>query len=171
VDNRLIQITWREQVAIVYDLEAGAEEDTFEPLGALQYSGEGWGLCYDGELLYMSDGSTRITPRDPETFAAGASYPVTLYGAFVDEINELECVGDDIYANVWQSDTILRFDKETGVVNAIIDGRGLFTEEEYAALPGGAVLNGIAYNPESDTFYITGKLWPSLFEVEFVPAE
>lgn len=171
VDNRLYQITWQEQVALVYDLEAGAADATFEPLGTFGYFGEGWGLCYDGNALYMSDGSSRITTRDPETFEPTAQYNVTIYGVFVDEINELECVGDDIYANIWNTDTIIRFDRETGVVNAVIDGRGLLSPEERAAYPGGAVLNGIAYNPETATFYITGKLWASLFEVTFIPAE
>jgi glutamine cyclotransferase len=170
VDDQLYQITWREQIAVVYDLETGADADTFEPLGTFGYTGEGWGLCYDGESLYMSDGSGSITVRDPETFQPIAQYPVTLYGVFVDEINELECVDDEVYANIWNSDTIIRFDKQTGVVNAVIDGSNLLPPEVRTTYSGGAVLNGIAYNPESDTFYVTGKLWESLFEVNFVPA-
>ena len=170
VGNRLYQITWRENVAIIYDLETGADDGTFEPLGTFGYSGEGWGLCYDGEALYMSDGSNRINVHDPETFQIIAQYTVTLYGVFVDEINELECVGDDVYANIWNADTIIRFDKTTGIVNAVIDGSGLLSPEVRAGYPGGAVLNGIAYNPVSDTFYVTGKLWESLFEVRFLPA-
>lgn len=170
VDDRLIQLTWREGAAFVYELDAGAENDTFEPLGTFAYNQEGWGLCYDGEVLYHSDGTTSITVRDPETFAPARTFPVTLYGAFVDEINELECVGDDIYANVWNSDTILRFDKN-GVVNAVIDGSGLMSAEERAQMGGGAVLNGIAYDPENDVFLITGKLWDTLYEVRFVPTE
>ncbi len=169
VDDRLYQITWREQIAVVYDLETGADEDTFEPFGTFGYSGEGWGLCYDGESLYMSDGSGTINVRNPETFQPTAQYMVTLYGVFVDEINELECVGDDVYANIWNSDTIIRFDKTTGIVNAVIDGGNLLSPEVLASYPGGAVLNGIAYNPESETFYVTGKLWESVFEVNFVP--
>lgn len=171
VDDRLYQITWREQVAVVYDLEIGLEDDTFEPEGVFQYNGEGWGLCYDGELLYMSDGSSRITVRDPDTFQPVGVITVTLYGVFVDELNELECVGDDIYANVWNSNTILRLDKSTGEVNGVIDAAGLLTEEELSEMESGAVLNGIAYNAEEDVFYITGKLWSKLFEVQFVPVE
>jgi glutamine cyclotransferase len=169
MDGRLIQLTWRAQAAFVYDLAAGAESDTFEPLGVFRYSGEGWGLCNDDELLYRSDGSNLITTHDPESFQPLGSYRVTLYGVFIQQMNELECVGDDIYANIWQSDTIVRFDKETGVVNALIDGSGLLDEAQRAELEGGAVLNGIAYNPDADTFYLTGKLWPSLFEVRLVP--
>ena len=169
VEDRLYQITWREQTAIVYELATGAEANTFEPLGTYQYGGEGWGLCYDGDSLYMSDGSNTISRRDPETFQVMATYRVTLHGAFIDQINELACVGDDIYANLWQSDTIIRFDKSDGTVNAVIDARGLISPDERAAFGSGAVLNGIAYNPESETFYITGKLWDRLFEVTFEP--
>lgn len=169
VDERLIQLTWREGTAFVYELETGAAEDTFEPLGVFRYNEEGWGLCYDGDLLYHSDGTTEITVRDPETFTVERSFPVTLYGVFVDEINELECVGEDIYANVWNSDTILRFDKN-GTVNAVIDASGLMSADERAGMGGGAVLNGIAYDAENDVFLITGKLWDTLYEVQFVPA-
>jgi len=171
VDDRLIQLTWRERAAIVYDLEAGADENTFEPMATFQYQNEGWGLCYDGESLYHSDGTNTITVRDPETFAATESFRVTLYGAFVDQLNELECVGDSLYSNVWQSNTILEIDKETGEVIAAVDASDLLSLEERLSLGGGAVLNGIAYDAENDVFFITGKLWPTLFEVQFVPAE
>ena len=168
--NRLFQISWREQVALVYEIETGIAEDTFEPLGAFQYTGEGWGLWDDESLLYMSDGSHVITVRDPETFAPVRTMNVTLYGAYVDEINELECVDGNIWANVWQTDSILRIDAQTGIVTGVVDGRALLSPEERAALESGAVLNGIAYNPETETFLVTGKRWPALFEVEFVPA-
>jgi glutaminyl-peptide cyclotransferase len=118
----------------------------------------------------MSDGSHVITVRDPETFAPVRTMNVTLYGAYVDEINELECVDGNIWANVWQTDSILRIDAQTGIVTGVVDGRALLSPEERAALESGAVLNGIAYNPETETFLVTGKRWPALFEVEFVPA-
>lgn len=165
VDDRLLQITWREETALVYDLE------TFEQIDEFSYSGEGWGLCYDGELLYMSDGSPVIDIRDPETFEALDNYVVTFDEQPVPMINELECVGESIYANVWQTDFIIRFDKTTGIIDGIIDATTLLTEEERAELQGGAVLNGIAYNPDTDTFLITGKLWDRIFEVRFVPFE
>jgi len=169
-DNNLFQITWRAQTAIVYDVATGEADDTFEPLGVFNYNGEGWGLCAADDQLYMSNGSYNITVRNPVNFQPSQQYPVTLYGTFVDEINELECVGDHIYANIWQSDTIIRFDRETGVVDAVIDARDLLPPEVRAGYESAAVLNGIAYNPQTETFFITGKLWETMFEVEFVPA-
>jgi glutaminyl-peptide cyclotransferase len=170
VGDELYQLTWREGTAFVYSLEAGADEGTFQPDRVFMYGErEGWGLCYDGQFLYHSDGSNTIVVRNPETFTELGGFQVTLYGAFVDQLNELECVGDDIYANVWQSDTILRIDKATGAVNGVIDASGLLPLEQRSGLSGGAVLNGIAYDEANDVFLITGKLWPSLFEVRFVP--
>jgi len=162
VDDRLIQLTWKESTALVYD------RDTFEQIDSFEYEGEGWGLCYDGKLLYMSDGSPFIDLRDPETFELIFSGAVTLQGQPVANLNELECVGDYLYANVWQTNYIVQIDKFNGVVVGVIDASSLLTEEERAALEPGAVLNGIAYDAENDVFLITGKLWPKLFEVRFV---
>ena len=163
VDDRLIQITWQEGSAFVYDLA------TFDLIDTFSYDGEGWGLCYDGKHLYMSDGTPIVYQRDPRTFDITGQITVTAQGEPIDQINELACVDDDIYANVWQTDVIIRFDKASGDINALIDARGLLTAEQRANLPPGGVLNGIAHNPDDDVFYITGKLWPSLFEVRFVP--
>jgi glutaminyl-peptide cyclotransferase len=160
--DTLIQLTWRERTAIVWSLE------TFAPIDSYFYETEGWGICYDGERLLMSDGTSNLYVRDAGNFQLRAMIPVTLDGAPVPNLNELECVGDEVYANIWQTDTIVRIDPATGAVTAVIDASGLLTPEERAALAGGAVLNGIAYNPEADTFYITGKLWSSLFEVRLV---
>jgi glutamine cyclotransferase len=165
VGDQLIQITWQQQVAIYYDIA------TFEPEAFARYTGEGWGLCYDGEALYMTDGSSILYQRDPETFQAMASHEVTLMGVPIVRLNELECVEDVVYANVWQTDRIVRIDKATGEVTAVIDASNLLTLEERAVLPSGAVLNGIAYNAETGTFLVTGKLWPTLFEVNWVPLE
>ena len=167
VDDRLIQLTWKGQTAFVYDLA------TFEQVGTFNYEGEGWGLCYDGDALYMSDGSPIITVRDPETFEPTARILVTFQDQLVKRLNELECVGDAIYANVWLTPYIVRIDKATGVIDGVIDAAGLLTPEEVEQLDGDndAVLNGIAYDPENDVFYITGKLWPHVFEVRFVPGE
>lgn len=165
VDDRLIQLTWKESTALVYDAE------TFEQVSTFEYEGEGWGLCYDGEWLYMTDGTPFIDLRDPETFELVFSGAVTLQGQPVANLNELECVGDFLYANVWQTDYIVRIDKSNGVVTGVIDASSLLTEEERASLESGAVLNGIAYDPEKDVFLITGKLWPKLFEVRFVEQE
>jgi glutamine cyclotransferase len=165
IEDQLVQITWREQTALVYDLE------TFEQTGTFSYETEGWGLCYDGEHLYMTDGSPILYQRDPESFEITDEIMVTLQGEPVPQLNELECVEEDIYANVWQTDAIIRIDKGTGQVTAIVDARGLLTRQERAQLEGGAVLNGIAYDAEDETFLITGKLWPVMFEVRFVPVE
>jgi glutaminyl-peptide cyclotransferase len=119
----------------------------------------------------MSDGSSNLFVRDPVTFALRDMIAVTRDGAPVRNLNELECVGEHVYANVWQSDEIVRIDKATGYVDGVIDASTLLTAEERAQLGGGAVLNGIAWNPDSETFYITGKRWNWLFEVRFVPAE
>ena len=165
VGDRLIQITWQNGRAFTYDLE------TFNPAGEFSYTGEGWGLCYDGTDLYMSDGSATLTVRDPDTFEAVREIAVTQGGAPVTELNELECVGEDIYANVWRTDRIVRINKESGNVVAEIDASGLLSAEERQALEPNAVLNGIAYNPDDDTFFITGKLWPEVFKVRFVEGE
>lgn len=162
VDDRLIQITWQEQIAFVYDI------NTFEPINTFNYDGEGWGLCYDGVDLYMSNGSDQLTLRDPETFAVRETVSVTLEGQPVVRLNELECVGSTVFANIWQTDTIVQIDKESGEVVAVIDAAGLLTDEERMLTD---VLNGIVYLPESDTFLITGKLWPKMFEVRFVLAQ
>jgi glutaminyl-peptide cyclotransferase len=162
VNDKLIQITWREGTAFVYDRETFNREATFN------YEGEGWGLCYDGSDLYMSDGSDTLYKRNAETFEVTGQFKVTQSGKGVTMLNELECVGDFIYANVWQTDTIIKISKENGMVVSEINASSLLSSEERAVLSEDAVLNGIAYNPEADTFYITGKLWPKLFEVKFV---
>jgi glutamine cyclotransferase len=162
VDDRLIQLTWQDGIALVYD------RDTFAYTDAYFYLGEGWGLCYDGESLYHSDGSQYITRRDAATFAALERIEVTYGDRPVIQLNELECVGDDIYANVWQTDFIVRIDKRTGAINGLIDASQLLAPEQRPTDSNG-VLNGIAYDPEEDVFYVTGKLWQSLFKVRFVP--
>jgi glutamine cyclotransferase len=160
-DDRLIQLTWRSGVAFVWDA------DTFELLDTFRYETEGWGLCFDGADLWMSDGSAVLVRRDPDTFAVRGRVEVTDRGEPLGLLNELECVGDHVYANVWQTDTIVRIDKETGRVAATIDASGLLGQEERAALNAQAVLNGIAWDPETERFWLTGKLWPAVFEVEF----
>jgi len=160
VGDRLLQLTWSEGEALVYEL------DTFEQTGSLSYEGEGWGLCYDGEALVMSDGSATLTRRDPETFAVLDATEVRLGGEPVTMLNELECVNGFVYANIWQQDTIVKI-AEAGQVVQEIDASNLLSAEERAQLGPNAVLNGIAYNPEKETFFLTGKLWPKVFEVRF----
>lgn len=161
VADRLIQITWQEGEALVYNA------DTFEQTDTLSYDGEGWGLCFDGEALLMSDGSASLTRRDPETFEVLDKTVVTLRGEPVEMLNELECVDGSVYANIWQSDTIVKI-AEDGRVTQEIDASGLLTEAERTQLGPNAVLNGIAYDTETETFFLTGKLWPKMLEVRFV---
>ncbi|MBO9310139.1 MAG: glutaminyl-peptide cyclotransferase [Chloroflexi bacterium] len=165
VGERLIQLTWQEQVAFVYDLETFEQRETFT------YTGEGWGLCYDQEAdeLYMSDGSHVLYVRDPETFSVVRQLEIVLDDVPIRNLNELECVGDSIYANIWFSDQILRIDKRTGRITAIIDASNLLTPEERKAIGSSGTLNGIAYDAETKRFFLTGKLWQWIFEVDFVP--
>jgi glutamine cyclotransferase len=160
VDDELIVLTWQEEVALVLDATTLAEVDRYA------YEGEGWGLCDDGERLVMSNGSDRLTFRDRTTFAPLGEVAVSLDGAPVSQLNELECVAGEVYANVWQTDTIVRIDPDTGTVTARIDASGLLDEAERAQAD---VLNGIAHDPAAGTFLLTGKLWPAMFEVRFVP--
>jgi glutamine cyclotransferase len=160
VGDRLIQLTWKEEKALVY------YRSDFKPAGELRYDGEGWGLCWDGARLVMSDGSDHLTFRDPKTFAVLGTLNVIASGKPVWALNELECVDGVIYANIWQTDQIVRIDPRDGRVTAVIDAAGLLTPEERQHTD---VLNGIAWDPEKKTFLITGKLWPKMFEVTFVP--
>lgn len=163
VDDRLIQLTWQSGKAFVYDL------DDFERRGEFDYPTEGWGLCYqaDAGRLVMSDGTSTLYFRDPESFAELGRVAVSRSGQPQDMLNELECVGKVVYANIWQSDEIVVIDPDSGAIGAVIDTRAagsdpLLGEEERA---GADVLNGIVWRPETGTFLITGKLWPKLFEV------
>lgn len=166
VGDRLIQLTWQAGLAFVYDF------GTFEHIDTLEYVGEGWGLCYDGRYLFMSDSTSRLSIREPESFQLIFRGAVTLEEQIIPAqlLNELECVGEYIYANAWNTDYIFRIDKFTGVITAVIDASGLLTAAERDVLASGSVLNGIAYNSETQTFYITGKNWPKLFEVVFPDA-
>ncbi len=159
VDSRLVQLTWRSGVAVVSDLQS------LEPQEMLRYQGEGWGLCYDGTALVMSDGSSILELRDPESMEILREMTVWRGDRPVRKLNELECVGEDVYANIWQSNEIVRIDGKTGRVTAVIDASGLLTTVEAIRAD---VLNGIAYKPDTDTFLLTGKLWPHVFEVELV---
>ena len=158
-DTSLWQLTWLNGTAFERDPQ------TLAVLRTVSYEGEGWGLCYqeDADRLVMSNGSGTLTFRDPVSFEPTGT--VTVPG--VTSLNELECVGEDVYANVWYSDTILRIDPEAGAVTAEIDASGLLTEEEAWAAD---VLNGIAHVAGTEAFLITGKLWPPLFRVEFLPS-
>jgi glutamine cyclotransferase len=157
VDDRLIQITWQDGVAFEY------EAATFERTATFEYEGEGWGLCYDGTRLVMSDGTDTLTFRDPETFEATGELSVTMAGVALTLVNELECVGDAVYANLYRSDLIAVIDPSTGAVQALIDATPLPRHE------GADVMNGIAVDPHGN-LWLTGKLWDTMYRVELVPA-
>jgi signal peptidase I len=163
VGDRIVQLTWQSHKAFVFAL------DDFHEVGSFTYETEGWGLCDDGTRLVMSDGTSTLYLRERDTFDLLGTIDVTLDGAPLEQLNELECVAGKVYANVWHSDEIVRVEPSSGVVDQVIDASGLLAPEDN---PGDeeAVLNGIAYAPGSDTFLLTGKLWPKLFVVRFVPA-
>ncbi len=162
VDGRLIQLTWQAGEAFVYDAES------LEPLNGFKYEGEGWGLCYDGERLVMSDGGSSLEFRDPITFEPIGEIEVTLDGGTLKNLNELECVGDRIWSNVWLTDMIVEIDPTNGAVTSVVDAARL--KAAVATTPGIDVLNGIAHDPETGRFFVTGKQWPTVFEVDFVTA-
>ena len=157
VDDRLIQLTWQEHVAHVYDLE------TFDHITDYTYDTEGWGLCFDGHRLVLSDGSDQLFFRDPANFALVGSVSVADDGVPIEQLNELECVRGLVLANVWMTDTIVVIDPKTGQVLERVDASGLLSEGEKTSAD---VLNGIAHDASTGHFYLTGKLWPKLFEVE-----
>jgi glutaminyl-peptide cyclotransferase len=154
--NRLIQLTWDTNVAFVYDLES------FAPLRTFRYQGEGWGLTTDGTRLILSDGTPVLRFLDPETFAETGRVRVTDNGRPVEDLNELEFVGGEIYANVWTTDRIAIIAPATGRVTGWINLAGLMPRE---ATAGDAVLNGIAWDAARQRLFVTGKLWPRLFEI------
>ena len=157
VGDRVVQLTWKEETAFIWD--AG----TLELLGSYTYEGEGWGLCAFADRFVMSNGSSRLTFRHLETFGVIGGVDVLLNGEPVDRLNELECVGDLVYANVWLSDHIVVIASDSGRVVARVDASPL--RGELSSSDGIDVLNGIAYDPDRRVFYLTGKLWPEIFEV------
>ena len=159
--DRLLEITWKAQMGFIYDLSS------FTPKGQFEYSGEGWGLTQDGKRIIMSDGSAQIRFWDPETLRETGRITVTADGQPVTDLNELEWVRGEIYANIWQTERVARIDPATGKVTGWIDLRGLLSPQDY--IPQRTdVLNGIAYDATSDRLFVTGKRWPKLFEIRLV---
>lgn len=156
------QLTWNEGVAFKRDA------DTLEELDRVSYDGQGWGICSTDDALITSDGSSTLTFRDPETFAENSTVDVTLVGSPVGNLNELECVDGEVYANIFLDTDIMRINPNSGEVTAVIDASNI---PNNATPDTNNVLNGIAHIPDSDRFYITGKRWPDLYEVRFVPAD
>ncbi|NLZ44530.1 MAG: glutaminyl-peptide cyclotransferase [Clostridia bacterium] len=161
--NKIIQLTWRENLGLVYDRES------FAVLEVFSYPTEGWGLAYDGKHLIMSDGSSTLTFLDPETFAPVRRIQVTSSRGPVENLNELEYIKGEIYANVWLTDYIVRIDPQTGRVTGWIDLSSLLPRETVRGVVD--VLNGIAYDHEQDRLFVTGKLWPFIFEIRLVPVD
>jgi glutamine cyclotransferase len=161
--DKLIQLTWQSRIAFVYDRESFALLDTWE------YDTEGWGITHDGRCLIMSDGTSTLYFRDPETFAEVGRITVQDQNGPIAWLNELEYVDGEVWANIWQSNRIVRIDPATGQVVGNIDLTGLLdptTTDQPVD-----VLNGIAYDGENGRIFVTGKLWPTLFEIELVPQE
>lgn len=155
--DNLYQITWETGKAFVYDWK------TFAPKGEFSYEGQGWGLTTDGTSIIMSDGTSTLYWRDPVTFAVQKTLAVEDHGTLVTKLNELEWVKGEIWANVWESDQIVRIDPTTGKVTGWIDLKGLLKSIDRHGNED--VLNGIAYDAERDRYFVTGKLWSKLFEI------
>src|SRR5499427_5035424 len=160
--NDLIQLTWKDQLGFVYD------RATFRWKRSYPYSEEGWGLTHDDQQLILSDGTPTLRFLDPQTFSETRRLVVKdENGQPVSNINELEYIGGEIYANLWQTDQIVRISPRSGQIIGRIDLSGLIDKSQ---LPGpDAVLNGIAYDAKADRLFVTGKLWPKLFEIKVVP--
>ncbi|WP_269716950.1 glutaminyl-peptide cyclotransferase [Caulobacter sp. NIBR2454] len=159
--DRIVQLTWRHEVGFIYGL------GDFKPQGRFTYAGEGWGLTRDDRRLFMSDGTADIRILDPKTLQETGRIHVTdAAGRPVDQLNELEWVKGEIYANIWQTDLIARIDPASGKVTGWINLSGLLPDTDRA---GADVLNGIAYDAVADRLFVTGKLWPKMFEIKLTP--
>jgi glutamine cyclotransferase len=156
--GRLYQLTWQSGVAFVYDFA------TFKRIATHKVRGEGWGLAHDGKRLILSDGSATLRLLDPQTFKEIGSIAVTADGVPLKDLNELEFVRGEIWANVWHTDRIARISPQTGKVTSWVDLAGLLPDAERSHFE--AVLNGIAYDAKGDRLFVTGKLWPRLFEIK-----
>lgn len=157
LEGKLYQLTWQSNVGYVYEASTLALVDSFA------YQGEGWGLATDGTSLIMSDGTAKLRFLDPETFEVTREVAVHDKGSSLTSINELEYIRGDLYANIYQSDRVVRVDPNTGEVDAWFNLRGLLPSEERTRYTD--VLNGIAYREETGNLLVTGKYWPALFEI------
>jgi glutamine cyclotransferase len=158
--SNLVQLTWESQIGFVYDRK------TLTRLSTFRYKGEGWGLTHDSTRLIMSDGSATLRFLDPDTFKETGRRLVTDAGIPVTDLNELEYVNGEIYANVWRTDFIARISPSTGRVSSWLNLSGLLPEGEQRE---DNVLNGIAYDAAANRLFVTGKLWPRLFEIVIDP--
>lgn len=160
LDGKLFQLTWQHHKAFEYDAT------NFTLLREFRYEGEGWGLTTDGESLILSDGTATIRFLDPTDFHVRRSITIKHKGSPVARLNELEFVKGEIFANVWQTDYILRIAPSSGEILGVIDLHGLLSYKDWS--PELDVLNGIAYDAKGDRLFVTGKRWPKVFEIKLV---
>lgn len=160
--GRLVQLTWHRHMGIVWDLA------TFRPVARFAYPGEGWALTRSSKRIYMSDGSSDLRILDPDTLRQVGTLHVTADGKPVPQLNELEWIKGQIWANIWQTNRIARIDPRSGHVVGWIDLSGLY-DTGRTADPGDDVLNGIAYDAAHDRIFVTGKCWPWLYQIRIVP--
>jgi glutaminyl-peptide cyclotransferase len=160
VDDSLIQLTWQSHIGFVYNVETFAIDQNFT------YSTQGWGLTYDGNSLIMSDGSLNLTYFSPETFQVTHQVSVKDGNQSITNINELEYINGDVYANVWMTNRIAIINPQTGQVKGWIDLSGLYQSNDF-----NSVLNGIAYDQQTGRLFVTGKNWPNLYEIIIKPVE
>ena len=161
LQGKIYQLTWRQGRGFIYD------SGTFEKLGEFSYLGEGWGLTNDGSSLILSDGSNRLRFVDPNNFQVKKTIAVSDRRIPINNLNELEYIQGEIYANIWHEERIVRIDPQTGEIRGWINLTGLKARSEVNGTE--AVLNGIAYDEKSDRLFVTGKLWPKLYEVRLKP--
>jgi glutamine cyclotransferase len=161
LNEQIVQLTWQSHIGFVYG------QSSFQRLRSFNYIGEGWGLANDGQQIYMSDGSAQIRCWDAMSLQEKRRFTVRDAGQPVSLLNELEYVHGEIYANVWQTDRILRISPVDGKVLGSVDLSGLLSKTDRTEP--GAVLNGIAYDVLGNRLFVTGKLWPKLFEIKLVP--
>ena len=161
LDGRLYQLTWQSGIAYTYDAA------TLAPLDSLRYAGEGWGLATDGTSLIMSDGSDSLRIISPTTFQVQRVVHVRYNGSPLQKLNELEYVNGEVLANVYESDWVLRIDPATGEVRELLDFAELYPKRAAWS----EVMNGIAVGPDSGQLLLTGKLWPTMFEVRLPPRQ
>lgn len=160
LDSRIFQLTWTSGIGLIYDKES------FQQIGQFRYPGEGWGLTTDGEFLIMSDGSSSLRFIDPDSFDEIRRVEVRGPDGPVTQLNELEYVNGSVFANIWFSNSVVEIDPDSGAVVRDIDFTPLYIEVRPSESD--AVLNGIAYDEESGRFFVTGKLWPTMFEIRLV---
>lgn len=163
VGNRIIQLTWHSQKGYVYN------KNSFELLDTFTYPEEGWGLTYDGRKLIMSDGSSTLYFLDPDNYEQTGKLEVYDQNGPVKRLNELEYVKGEIFANVWGTERIARIDPKSGRVTGWVEMNGILSDKDRKHHVD--VLNGIAYQTESGRLFVTGKLWPKIFEIKVVPKD